>query len=205
MRRCLLLAFACLAGPSFAQVVASSTFDWELEGWTGDTCQGGFSWQLDGGNPGGHLQWREPCGSLYARAPEAFTGNWTTLNGTGRLSFDYKVANRPANGDPLPYEVRLTSGFGDILVWRAQSPGTTTDWVHFDVPIVESAWEPVVGSWSQAMSNVRFLDIRIRMFTNTDASQVNKIDNVVLSVPEPSALVGLGVGGLFLIRRRRTV
>lgn len=186
-----------------SQTFASSTFDWDLNGWRGDTCQGGFSWVQQGGAPDGHLRWAEPCSSTFALAPEEFLGDWSSLSGTGALSFDYRIAARPTDGNARPYEVVVWGADGSVLRWAQDTPNTVTDWTHFVIPIRSENWITVVGDFESAIVNVRSLRIRIRMFDNTLPQQDNRIDNVILSVPEPSSLLALGVCGGFLALGRR--
>lgn len=186
-----------LSAASHAQI-AQSTFDWDLNEWRGDTCQGGFHWLQTGGFPDGHMQWKEPCGSTWALAPESFLGDWQGITGRGILSFDYKIAVRPSDGEARDYEVVLLGADGGVLRWNRPSPDRVTDWTHFEIPIVSSSFTEVVGTYAGVMNHVMSLRIRIRMFTNTLPEEDNRIDNVILAVPEPGSFLAFA-GLCFLL------
>ena len=62
----------------------------------------------------------------------------------------------------------------------------------------------VVGTYEGVMNHVMSLRVRIRMFDNTLPEEDNRIDNVILAVPEPSSisLIGIGLLGWAKARRR---
>ena len=122
--------------------------------------------------------------------------------GIGTISFDYRISARPSEGGANPYEVQIISLTGDMMIWTAPNPDRVTDWVHFEVPLTPDHWTVIAGTFESVLSDVEFFRIRIRMFTNTEPAQVNDIDNVILSVPEPASWLVLSLAGLVLLRRK---
>jgi len=84
------------------------------------------------------------------------------------------------NGGPLPYEVNIYGPSGSKMKWTAPNAGVVTDWVHFSIPISPENWTIVNGTWSQILSGVSSVNIRIRVFSNISVEQSNDIDNAYL-------------------------
>jgi hypothetical protein len=233
---------------------ASATFDLDLEGWeavgikvvaipfsatlmlnTGDMVH-----EAADGNPGGYARLTDAIETpaSFAAAPVSFLngGNLTPFVG-GTLSFDHKLfATGTPNEGIAPYSVIFISGNPtalDALVWVAPAPGgATPDWVHFDIPLNESALTPISNinlssidpslpsvvpcnfglcgtkDFDDIMGDVDELLVAFEL-VNNDGNQRQEhggIDNVVL-VPEPdiSRLRAVSLLILFggsMIRRR---
>ncbi len=109
----------------------------------------------------------------------AFLGNWNLL-GPSKLSFDYKIIHRPANGAALPYDVRVFGADGSVIRWTSPNPDTATGWVHFDIPIQPSSFEVLTGTYTGALQNVTSLKIRVRIFTNSSLDIIMGLDNINL-------------------------
>ena len=193
------------AGAAQAQFFATSGFDAGAEGWRGDTCNGGFSWQASGGSPDGYLRWAEPCSSTFVVAPIQYLGDWSSLIGQGAIDFDLRIDHWPSNGAPLPYEVRLSGPLGSAR-WTGPTPTSIHGWRHFQIPIEQSAWQLTSGNWIDLIHGVGRFEIRVRQFSNTDQSEVMGLDSVRVGVvPEPATgMVLMSLGALAALRRRRT-
>lgn len=191
---------ACLSAAAHGEVCtaprAVTNFDTDLDGWT-CTHASECSFQMSGGNPGGFIQHDDGNGSGGPEqiiAPSKFLGDWSRLNG-GAISFDHKLLHvGGGSAGKRPYEVQI-SGPGDSAVWTGPTLTGETPWVGLTVPLNEAAWS-VTGSWSNLLTSVTALRIRIETVDN-DASpdrDINGIDNVVLC---PGVVVPtLSTGGM---------
>jgi len=200
---CLLL-FTC--GQAAYALSAQSTFDTDLEGWTGSQPAPEVSWAGTDGNPGGYARFFDLIPDYtFLIAPAPFLGDWSDLDGSGVLSYDHKVFSSGLYDVARPYEVRI-SGPGGSANWTGATPTGPTGWVPQVIPIRQDAWTLLAGTWSGLLASVDTLTIRIEPFANVEGGdpEVCGIDNVQL-VPEPSSLLALfsGVAALAALRRRR--
>ncbi|RDH93011.1 MAG: hypothetical protein DIZ77_03150 [endosymbiont of Seepiophila jonesi] len=199
----------CVGSSASAGIIASSSFDSGMEGWTGAPASE-FSWVSSGGNTGGYIQSVDSSASAGGvLAPPTFLGDWSAFNGNGTISFDHKLFSTGYIGNMGigPYKVEITGAAGSAL-WQAAPPTGATDWISLTVPIDEADCS-VTGVWSDILSSVTELWIKVELVDN-DASRnrdITGIDNIVLSanVPEPTSflLMGLGLAGLGFARRRK--
>jgi choice-of-anchor C domain-containing protein len=196
-----LIIAATVPWPHLAgQVVASSTFDVNLDGWT---CRydSSCTWDAAQGNPGGVLASNTPSlpAPNWTDAPAKFLGSWTTLNGVGTLKFDYRVATLGDGGlAAINYRVDI-SGPGGSAFWTASYTVTVTPWETFVIPIDPVSWTVSSGSWLALISNVTLLRINAEAVGNFGGGigDINLIDNVVLSRPGPDLTVtALKTGGI---------
>lgn len=164
-------------------VIARSTFDTDLEGWT-LIGSGTLTYQSSGGISGGFARFDDISGTGgdgWIIAPSKFLGDWSGLNGTGTLSWYHTVLSPGGGPTFVPAGVSI-SGPGGSASW--QSPNLlATYWQFFSVPVDPSVWS-VTGSWSALLANVTTLQIRIEGVHNGGpALDTDGIDNVVLGVP----------------------
>jgi hypothetical protein len=193
-----------------AGIIAESTFDTSLDGWTSNTPSQ-ISWSKTGGNPGGFMLFEDATGdSTVVDAPSAFLRNYSALNGVGTISFDDKVIAETGIQSISPYEIDL-SGPGGSATWTGATPKGVTGWVTLNVPLVQSDWKIDSGTWKGLLANVTQLQIPIELVTNDTIpgdTDHEGIDNVILSssAPEPASLTLIGSGITVLagcaIRRR---
>ncbi|HRF58416.1 MAG TPA: hypothetical protein PLH94_00720 [Fimbriimonadaceae bacterium] len=100
------------------------------------------------------------------------------------LSYQWRVSITPGDGVPHPYEVKLI-GPGGEAHWTRPGPTSAHDWMPIEIPLKQSEWTLTSGTWAGLLANITTLGIRVRQFTNTDATQINGLDSVVLSIPTP--------------------
>ncbi len=169
-----LLALA-LAAPAAAQV--STTFDADLEGWivSGDNV---VLWNGADGNPGGCLEVQDAAAGPWsiATAPAGYLGDWSGMTSADSLSYD--AIHLPAagqNGNP-PYLFEIEGPGGRARYSQSGFPADT--WNHFAVPIEESAWNVVSGTWADLVVNVLELRVAVEMISG---DEVVRVDNIVLS------------------------
>lgn len=208
---------AAYTGQANGMVVASSTFDSDLEGWTPEpgTAPSVFTHQAVGGNPDGYVRLdnNQPGvinGRLYA--PAEFLGNWLAL-GVTRLTYDAAIFQTGGFvGPPIPYRIFISGPGGDATFF-GPNPGSTPapDWVGIEALLNESAWTVNSGTWEALLGNVTELQIGMAYYTNTSPAEITGLDNVMLygaavSAPEPAtfAIIGLGLAGIGFTRRKRT-
>lgn len=193
----------CLVSGANATTAISSTFDTDLEMWTG-TGSGRFIYNASGGNPGGYVQFNDESGTGgdgWLSAPAKFLGNWSVLENQRTLSWDHKIIQTGGTGEIL-YGQAIISGPGGSAKFTSSKYMTNTRWETFSVSINQSEWSVMAGSWAGILNNVTTLDIRIEAVHNVSGPlDICGIDNVTL-IPEPATLLLLGLGGLFLRRKR---
>lgn len=206
------VAFLVPVASARAEVIASSTFDTGLDGWTVDSgnVTGNLAWSSTGGNPGGFLlaiDGTNPNGIM--RAPGKYLGNWTPLDGTGTLSFDHKVIDLGAGVFEVgPYTVDIAGPTTSATWTSTTAPNGVTPWVNIVVPIEESAWSVTSGTWAALLADVTRLRIHVELIgNNQQPNDLAGLDNVVLSqstaIPEPASIVLLAVGALGIVLYRR--
>ena len=210
MKRSHLLSTLCamlfaLSHSSHAATIAMSTFDSNLDGWTSNIPTE-ISWSSIGGNPGGYARHEDSTGNAtFLLAPSSFLGDWSSLNGTGTISFDHKIFSAGTGiNNFVAYQVAI-SGPDGSAIWLGSTPNQATDWLSITAPIVETSWS-VTGTWLDILSNVDTLQIRIELVAN-DGNDISGLDNIQLSsVPIPAAvwLFGSGLIGLIGFARRKS-
>lgn len=217
VRSLFMLAAALTLAPAASRagavkVIAKSTFDSSLDGWSSSNSPASqVTWDSSGGNPDGYAKFVDAGdGVTYLVAPTTATSKWIGnylaegLNG-GVLSFDHKIFSSGTGDTYNKYEVML-SGPGGSATWTGETAAVTdfkTPWVTVDVPLNPSnaGWMVTSGSWRGLLQDVTSLEIRMELVDNNHPGASDKdtegIDNIYLkSVPEPA---GLTLAGLSLL------
>ncbi|MFQ5468936.1 MAG: hypothetical protein ACE5EH_01385 [Gammaproteobacteria bacterium] len=199
--------FSGFASSSFGAIIANSTFDTYLDGWTaisGQTTSVSFS--APGGNPGGYVRNVDsgPTGG-HISAPTKFLGDWSSLDGTGTLSWDFKLFSKgPGNIKPLRAHL---FGPGGSASFNSGVIAPVGNWITVDAAIIESQWTLVSGTWAGLLANVTSLRLAIENVSDAGlaggGSEITGIDNVALTaVPLPAAFWLFGAGLVTLFRFR---
>jgi len=169
---------------------ASSTFDAGFDGW--NPVIFGFSWQSDGGNPGGFLQFTECCNPPFSslQAPRTYLGDWSSLDGIGAFRYDFRLFG--GTTDPNTAGV-LVIGPGGSMFWHQSANAGINGWETLAAPLSQTSWEITSGSWNSILANVT--EVRLVPDYLDGFGETTGIDNIAL-VPEPSmpTLIGIGHG-----------
>ena len=209
---CLLtMVAACWTSSALANV--TDTFDASADGWThapGGDPDTTVTFSATGGNPGGCIVLDDAAEGAndFFDAPAKYLGNDSVyFNGT----FSFQLADN-SSIDSLSAELTLTDGAGDTLT-QALPNFSSGGYVSFSFTLNQSGgwtYTPAGGTGSAAtqaefqavLANVSSLVVP-GDFHN--GAEMTLLDNVALSVPEPSTwaavLGGAGLLGLTLRRR----
>ncbi len=189
----LLRASGMVAAPIDTPV--TTTFDESLEGWSIPPEQlVDLIYMGAGGNPGGFALFGETNPTATEiEAPPVYLGDWSELDGVGRLQFDHKILElgELPDGPPyLPYEAVITGGANRARFVSAET--AVEEWNTVTVPIEETEWSIEKGTWSELLTNVESLRIRIELVANPGSTVDDQdgIDNVSLM----GAMAGLATG-----------
>lgn len=174
-----------ISSPSFA-LCARSTFDTGFDGWTPEGS-GDFFYMQDGGNPGGFVKFVDVPDDQHPRsgdgwllAPGKFLGDWSSLDSRGVLSWDHIILETGGGPIILQGQVMISGPSGSARCTTLESMGEA--WQSFSIPLKESAWVLISGSWIGLISNVTELKIRIEGVWNSAwPLDTDGIDNIILS------------------------
>jgi hypothetical protein len=185
--------FALALGTQALGVVWESTFDSDLDGWTGSG--GTMSFSATGGNPGGFLR-REDADAttMSVFAPAKFLGDLTAFEG-GMLSFDAIALGTVPDFTP----------FGTVTI-RSGAMSATSDlapsghpfvgeWFHFSNTLQNFG---TTDSLHSILANVTEIEIVLEYADYDSVRETVGFDSFVVdTVPEPA---GLGLAVLVLSR-----
>ncbi|MBL8745452.1 MAG: hypothetical protein JNK58_03755 [Phycisphaerae bacterium] len=205
MKSCRLFAIAsaiAVVPPALAGAPAFSNFDDGPQGWT---FPSGTEWRSTGGNSAGHLYGAMPDEqniTAGAFAPAEFLGNWTSLDGSGSISFDYR---RFSNGETprafFPLTIQI-AGPGGNATWNGPIINKPGDWTTYIAPINQAAWTLDDGDWNELLADVTVFYIQLELVVNDGLiDDTAGIDNVSL-IPAPSAAALVALSFLSARRRR---
>jgi hypothetical protein len=189
-----------------AAIIASSTFDTGIDGWTWKTPSSQYSWQATGGNPGGYIRFDDnkagPESIIYA--PDNYLGDWNSMDVTN-LSYEVNVFTTGSVYIVGGHYVWI-SGPGGSAYWPGPQPNPNLHWRQLNVPISSDAWVITSGSWESILDDVTELRIGTEWYNNWSPFEITGIDNISLhgTVPLPPAvwLLGTGIVGLAALRRK---
>lgn len=204
---CVCIFFA-MSNTASAAIIAISDFSSDLDGWTkqGD---GSITQSATGGNPGGFLRASDPAAgsNTNAFAPAKFLGDWSSYdNGVGFVSADFTIitANGP-HTEGVEFFISGPGGSASFLFPTADGP-TIGSWNTYVLPISQSSWNLISGSWAALLSDVQVLRLDLEFISGTE---VTGLDNVLLAtVPLPPAIWLFGSGLLWLVgipRRKKRI
>ena len=214
IRPVLFSSILTLVATGIAQV---SSFDANDEGWTFTSFSnpaandfsvvnsGAVTYNATGGNSGGYISKTDPdSGDFYFIVPSAFLGNKT---GATTLSYDI-IYNGTV--DYQTHDVVLV-GTAKKLIYRANPDIVpNANWSSISVSLSPaSTWlngiggpAATVADFTEVLGNLQGIYIKGE-YTN-GVTETTGIDNVRLDpVPEPASIAAIGLGLVFLAKRRR--
>jgi len=175
--------FVILTNSVVSQAVnVRSTFDSDIDGW-GYEGSGNLYYISQGGHFSGYARYEDISGGGgdgWIIAPAKFHGDWTTLDGQGVLSWDHIILQAGGVGTILQAQAMIEGPGGTA---RCTTPEFMTEyWKEFSVPIDETAWWVISGTWADLISNVTVLKIRIEaVWNNASPLDIDGVDNVILT------------------------
>lgn len=188
MRYWLYLALGIVLHLHSAALAGRSTFTDSINGWTLDGI-GILIHEPAGGQPGGRLRFNdgsdEPAEDPdegWIVAPASFLGDWSSVDGSGSISWQQMILDPGEGAIPLAAKVTFSGPAGSAV---STSMGyLDLNWQKFTVPMQSSAWQ-VTGSWAGLLACVTDFRIRIEGAANTAGVSLDScaIDNVVLAAP----------------------
>jgi len=207
------LAAVCLSGgPLRGDILVSSRFDTDDEGWR-ILFRGTYStpqYIPSGGNPGGYVSGddgRIGGNRWFWEAPEKFLGELSSTYG-GDLGFDLiSIPGEQPPPEPAPatqQDVLLARGDTVLSFNHADQPGKA--WTEFHVGLEETGWFNEFTGLPATRDDMRFvlagLESLLLRGDYAGGDQVNGLDNVVIT-PEPGSLILLALGATVMARRVR--
>lgn len=161
------LLIPCLA----SRFNGSDTEDWAFV----NTASVSFS--ATGGNAGGYVRVDDGSGTSRAVAPPSFRGDWTPLDGVGKVRVDLRLLSASGTATGAADFVTLSGpgGAARRALAVADLPPVGPLWKTFEIPIEVAAWTVTSGTWAGLMADVE--DVRVTLDFH-DGNEVVGFDNV---------------------------
>ncbi len=200
MRSIVFVACIFLSSSGFAQLL-SYDFSSNAQGWRRAnlnpstlelTVLGGATW-----NSGGYIDANDFSNWAFHLSPDLSGG----FSGTQAIRFDYSSASGDA---PYPFLVLRSQTEAIFQVVQVPADGA---WHSYEYAFTPGTWQyssggaPSVATSGQIQSVLGGLYQIGVSADNSVGAEYTRLDNLAI-VPEPGSLVALGLGGLFLRRRK---
>lgn len=159
---------------------------------------GGASNPGSGGNSGGFCQVPDASGWSSAYAPSRFLGDWSSLDGSGRLTIDIRRLSYGGTPIDIAEFIRISGPGGTAVVPMpaANLPPVGRMWKSYAFPLQESAWTVTSGTWAGLLANVNECRITAEFNDGTEVVGFDNFGRLSASCPEPDLPVtvqGFGV------------
>lgn len=153
---------------------------------------GGTSNPGDGGNTLGFCRVVDGAGTSYAYAPPAFLGDWSPLDGSGRVQLDVRMIAQ-SGAHTVTEMVRLSGPGGTAVASIAigDLPPAPRLWKRFVFPIRESAWTVTSGTWAGLVADVTEMRIGVEYFNGTDNVGIDNVARLSASCADPDTRVNV--------------
>ena len=161
----------------------TSSFDDGNEGWVIFDDGNPAAWLSTGGFPGGYARLVDagpaPTSLL---APIEYTGDWSSLDGVGMISYDHLVGIQSVIVETFNHQITLMGPHGQA-VWEGPMPSPpNAGWASYYAVIYESDWSVKSGTWTGLLSDVQSLIIRYELYANKSSIDIEGIDNVFVGI-----------------------
>ena len=176
-----------------ADFSAPGTEEWSFSGTASATNPG------SGGNGGGFCSIGDGAANSYAYAPSRFLGNWSSLDGSGRLSIDLRVLARSGVDEGAPELIRISGPGGEAHVSLAPGglPAAARVWKRLTFPLAAGSWTLVSGTWAGLLANVTQCRIDLEYFGSTETVGFDNFARLAAGCPDPDLPLSFS-GGLSL-------
>ncbi len=134
----------------FETFTAAGLGDWSF------ATTGGVTNPGSQGNSGGYCRVADGTGTSYAFAPARFLGDWSSLDGTGRLTIDTRLVSNSGTITNVPQFIRISGpgGTAHVSLAIADIPVSLLQWKRHQFPLSQSAWVLDSGTWAGLLLNV---------------------------------------------------
>jgi len=126
--------------------------NWSFQG-TGSTSNP----ENGDGNRGGFMQVSDRTSTEgYAFAPSRFLGDWSSLDGDGRVTVDVRILTSTGTNLGSPEFLRLSGpgGSAHVAVDASDLPNNSRVWKKFTFVLDPAVWTVDSGSWSALLASV---------------------------------------------------
>jgi hypothetical protein len=183
-------AMLCLSGAACAKsdaVIAQTTFDSDLGGWTTNTTPD-VAWSAKGGNPGGEALFTDITSGVgtVLLAPTTFLSpavNYAKLDGKAYISYQHLMVKETDILAVGNYSLTLSGPGGAATFTGAQAIvlDKKNQWTTIAVPLLQADWTITSGTWSALLANVTSLQVPMELVSNGSSNEDQEaVDNIMI-------------------------
>lgn len=154
---------------------------------------GGVSNPGDDGNGGGFCSITDGSGTSYAFAPAYLLGDWSALNGTGRVTIDLRLVSSAGAAVDVPQFIRLSGpgGVAHVSMAAANVSTVALKWKRYEFPIQSAAWTLDSGTWSGLLANIIECRIQAEFMSGAEVVGIDNFGRLAANCPAPDQTVVL--------------
>jgi hypothetical protein len=173
---------------------AAGLADWSFGNTGGATNPG------SGGNSGGFCQIADGTGASYAYAPSRYLGDWSPLNGSGRLTIDVRILSHGGTPVDVAEFIRLSGPGGTAVVPMpaADLPPVGRIWKTYGFPLQAASWTVTTGTWAGLLANVTECRIQMEFINGTEVVGFDNFGRLTPSCPPLDIPVVVSMPGVAL-------
>lgn len=189
------LSFTPLIEPLIGTLCSTWDSAGFYDGWSFQNV-GSIQVSMVQGNPPGSVRMGDASNVLTnAVAAPKFRGDWSDLDMQGLMRFDLFLQTSSTNYIVKDYLVRL-SGPGGVTRYTTTdsiTTLTTNQWYTHEIPIAETNWEVLSGTWSDLLAFVAEIRLDLEFIQGT--GEVIFLDNFCLDTDMTTVTPHLSEGG----------